>query len=483
MTDWSYSMRDVLSLLQADGYITERIPAGGEFRCSCPKCGKGKKIDRSFCVDLDKEIYHCFKCDFSGKFPQNLYADLNNIDRGEANKEILSRLGIDTKTAYKPRTRKVSEPNASIDAEAVIAPAEKRDKVYRTILKNLYLSDKHKEDLLNRGLTEREISELGYKTLPGDNEDMKTIWGCLDALKNNKLDPEGCAGLFKTPKKNMWMLKAPKKNVILVKQMSFDAKLTGFQMRRNSEDLREGDEKYLWWSTKNDNHGARPAGMVHYAVDFEKNSEGAFQPKIYEGKSGEKYMCITEGAMKGDIAHMISGKPFVCIPGVGILKDLEADLPKLKALGVTTFIICYDTDQLMNMNVLKHQETLAKMLIDNGFKVKNGTIWDITYKTVSGSFQKFDVDSDFVFTSKTLKEAIEEERLESILDEIAAYGRIHVYFAVSETFTKEDREMYKKLLEAAKKAKFKSCKYVQYKITYKGIDDFYAGTQRNIEYV
>ena len=122
MTNWIYSMKDVLSLLQHDGYIRENIPNSGEFRCSCPSCGGGKKIDRSFCVDLDTETYHCFKCELKGRFSQNLYAELHNMDKISAKKEIMSRLGIDTRTAFPKIKRYISEPAASIiDANADIA--------------------------------------------------------------------------------------------------------------------------------------------------------------------------------------------------------------------------------------------------------------------------------------------------------------------------------------------------------------------------
>ena len=482
---WIYSMRDVLSLLQQDGYFHEGIPMRGEHRCSCPKCG-GKKIDKCFKIDLDTESYGCFKCGWVGKYSQNLYADLNGIDRASASKEIMGRLGIDPTAAYPKRERKITPMNDSIETEAEVASVDVRNKVYRTTLRCLNLSDKHKNDLLNRGLTEREISELGYKTFPGEASGkeaaVKTVWKITDQLKEKKFNPEGCAGFYKTKNKNLWFCKIPKNDVIMVKYMSFDNKLTGFQQRRNNEDLREGDEKYLWWSSKKENHGAKPAGMIHYAVDFEKTEEG-YKPKLFTGASGEKYMCITEGAMKGDIAHMISGKPFICLPGVGIYKDLIADLPRLKELGVTTFMICYDTDQLMNINVLRHQQKLAELLVEAGFKVKNGTVWDLKYKTVQGDVKKFSLEDDFVFTPKTLKEAVEDEKLESILNELSASGRSNLFLAISDRFDKESKELYSKLLLAAKKGGFKSCKYVQYKITYKGIDDFYAGTQRNVEYI
>ncbi len=481
MNDWIYSMSDVLSLLQQDGYISDRIPRSGEFRCSCPSCGRGKKIDKSFCVNLDTETYHCFKCDLKGRFSQNLYAEINNIDRASAGKEIMSRLGIDSYNAFPKRERKISVPSASISTEAEVAPAPVRNKVYRTMLKCLSLSEKHKEDLLNRGLTEREISELGYKTFPGG--DVKTVWNIVDTLEKEKLSPEGCPGFYKTKKKNVWFCKNPDKDVIMVKYMSFDNNLTGFQMRRNNEDIPEGGNKYMWWTSNGENHGSKPTGMIHYACDFEKNEKGEWQPKVFVSKTGEKYMCITEGAMKGDIAHMISGKPFICIPGVSIQKSLEADLPKLKEIGVTTFMVCYDMDQLMNLNVLRHLDTMSRMLSNNGFNVKNGAVWDATYKTVSGNYQKFDPEYDFVFTSKTLKEAIEDEKLESILDELISLGRINVFYAVTDSFPKEDKERYSELLKLAKTKEFKSCKYVQYSMKYKGIDDFFAGTQRNVEYV
>ncbi len=476
MSNWIYLMKDVLFLLQYDGYIRENIPNSGEFRCSCPSCGSGKKIDRSFCVDLDTETYHCFKCELKGKFSQNLYAELHNIDKATARKEIMSRLGIDTRTAFPKKERHNFEPVASIETETKIAPVKTRNNVYRTVLRQLSLSDKHKKDLLNRGLTEREISTLEYKTFPGNN--IESVWKIINALAKQKLNPEGCAGFYKTKR---WVCKKPMKDVIMVKYISFDNNLTGFQMRRNDEYLKKEDEKYLWWSSKKEDHGSKPAGMIHYACDFEKNAKGEWQPKVFEGKSGEKYMCITEGAMKGDIAHTISGKPFICLPGVSIQKDLEKDLPKLKKIGVTTFIICFDADQLMNINVLKQTKRLADMLEDNGFKTINGTLWNLTYKTILNNYQKFDLFYDFIFTSETLKEAIEDEKLNDILDKLVSYDRLNIFFVLSDRFTKEDKERYTELLKLSKSKNMKSCKYVQYSIRYKGVDDFFAGTQRNVK--
>ncbi len=483
MSNYIYSMSQVLNILAQDyGYTQFNTPLRGtEVRCRCPKCA-GKKIEKNFGINLDSEIYNCFSCGFSGRFSTNLYADLLGIDRAEANKEIMGRLGITKDQAYPKRERKAQEVRDVIETDAAYeAPIEIKDKVNRQLLRCLKLSERHLNDMLDRGLTEREVSELGYKTFPGD--DMKTVWGILDSYKEKGLNPDGVAGHFLTPKKAQWMINYPKKDVIMVKYMTFDNKLSGFQERRNNEDVKPGEEKYYWFTSNGKNHGSKPSHMVHYACDFEKNEKGEFQPKLFAGKSGRKYMCITEGAMKADIAHMISGKPFIAVPGVGILKGLEKDLPRLKELGVTDFIICYDTDQIMNINVLKNQEKLEKMLYDAGFKVQNGTIWDLVYEKVDGTKAKFDTAEDFVFTRKTLTKAIENELLGSVLDDVKKLGRNSLYFAVSDTFSKEDRELYSVLLSKAKTAKFASCKYVKYKITYKGVDDFYAGAKRNVVYV
>ena len=483
MSNYIYSMSQVLNILAQDYGYTQFNTAlkGTEIRCRCPKCG-GKKIEKNFGVNLDNEIYNCFSCGFSGRFSTNLYAELLGIDRAEANKEIMGRLGITKDQAYPRRQRKAPEVRDSVEAETVYeAPIEMKDKVNRCMLRTLSLSERHLKDMLDRGLTEREVSELGYKTLPGD--DIKTVWKIEDAIKENKLSPEGVAGHYLTPKKAQWILNYPKKDVILVKYMTMDNKLAAFQERKNNEDLRPGEEKYCWLTSNGKNHGSKPSQMVHYAVDFEKDEDGNYRPKLFEGQSGKKYMCITEGAMKADIAHMISGKPFIALPGVGILKGLEKDLPRLKELGVSDFIICYDTDQIMNINVLKNLEKLEKMLYDAGFKVQNGTIWDLVYEKVDGKKAKFSLDSDFVFTRKTLKKAIEDETLDSVLEDVMKLGRNSLYFAIPDVFSKEDRDLYSTLLNKAKTAKFKSCRYVRYKITYKGVDDFYAGQKRNVVYV
>ena len=44
--------------------------------------------------------------------------------------------------------------------EIQMASIAKRDRIYRRLISDLTLSDKHKKDLMNRGLSEKEIESL-----------------------------------------------------------------------------------------------------------------------------------------------------------------------------------------------------------------------------------------------------------------------------------------------------------------------------------
>ena len=475
----------ILSLLAQDGYsqLGRITPTStGEYRCNCLFCG-GKKLRKDMAINLDTEAWYCFSCGKGGHGGVSLYAEVYNLSWHDAKDEVYKRLNISSE--HSPIVRHAATPNLSLDVStAETATPEVLDVANREFLRNLRLSEQHKSNMLNRGLDEIEISKLGYKTLMGTKnpDSTKLIWQISDDLERKEIKRDGVAPWYKTSKQGKWFLNLPNCETMIAPYLSLHNELTGFQGRLNDEDLKDGQGKYIWLSSNGKNCGAKPAGMVGYECDFEK-IDGTTYPKFFTGKSGKKYLCVTEGVIKGGVAHMISGKPFACLPGVGIQKDFLKDLPELKKIGVTDMILCFDIDQLMNVNVMVQLDLLMSKLREAKFNVTNGTVWDINYKTASGEIRQFNLASDFVFTRESLAEAIKEERLNNILSLLVEHGRKSVYFAIPDQFEEKDKELYIILLNAAKNDKMEGCQYIQYRMKYKGIDDYYAGTQRNIEYV
>lgn len=473
----NYTMSDVLSLCN--------IPhkRGTEIRIPCPFCGKKNKLDTNMGINMETQVYSCFSNpDHRGKFAVTFYAKYFGISNADAHKEICSQLGINPKMNYEHRTREIPKVEASVDLhEGETAPLDDRDKTYRTLFSMFTLDPLDKEELLNRGLTQEEIELLGYKSTTSD--DIKVYFDITKRLEDAGCKLDGVAGFYRSKSKNYPMFNYYYKG-IMVPYVSFEKKITSYQIRRRKE-----EPKYMWQTSVSTEefiriNGVSPTGNVHYACDFAKDKDGNYYPIPKDGASGKKYMCITEGAMKADIAHCISGIPFIGVAGTNATQSLIDDLPRLKEIGVTDFLMCFDEDQLVNVNVLSSLNKLSNQLFEAGFNVQNGSVWNIIYKEYKGDYAKFDIMSDFVFTPETLQNAIADKRLSDILKSLFELGRTNIYFALFDNnITQEDRENYKVLLELAKERKFASCKFVQWKLQYKGIDDFYAGTERNIEYV
>ena len=75
-----------------------------------------------------------------------------------------------------------------------------------------------------------------------------------------------------------------------------------------------------------------------------------FYPEVPDG-----VFYLTEGPMKGDIAHFLTeyGIPIMAVPGVNHYTKLENELMKLKSIGVKKIVLLFDMDYKHNENVQK----------------------------------------------------------------------------------------------------------------------------------
>ena len=86
----------------------------------------------------------------------------------------------------------------------------------------------------------------------------------------------------------------------------------------------------MWLSSINYHRGASSGSPVHLA-----------------GKPGDKTVFVTVGPLKGDIAHALSGRTFVCVPGVNQYVNLPAFLEQMRGLGTEYIYEAYDMDKML----------------------------------------------------------------------------------------------------------------------------------------
>src|SRR5699024_12838019 len=93
---------------------------------------------------------------------------------------------------------------------------------------------------------------------------------------------------------------------LLIPVESMDGKMQAGQIRL---DHPRDNNKYLWFSSAGYPHGVSSGSPVHVIGDLDAEN-------IY----------LTEGGLKGSIAHYLSGHTFICFAGVNMYRSLRTVL-------------------------------------------------------------------------------------------------------------------------------------------------------------
>lgn len=133
--------------------------------------------------------------------------------------------------------------------------------------------------------------------------------------------------------------------------------IQGLQIRRDNVEKR----KFRWVSSADKKDGCRAEGWTHLA--------------------GEVNPCLvlTEGPMKADVIHTLTGLTVLAVPGVNTLTQLRLTLEELRVAGLTTIKTAFDMDFSSNQHVQNGFKSLTALLDEMGFQF--GTyLWDPRYK-------------------------------------------------------------------------------------------------------
>ena len=208
---------------------------------------------------------------------------------------------------------------------------EKRHAAYSEMLSLLTLSDRHRENLHERGLPDEIIARNGYKSMP-ETESERRLLASLLACDH---ELHGLPGFY--TKDGTWTLAGA--NGFLIPVRNKDGLIQGMKIRLDGDAAR----KYRWLSSRPSRmeNGARSYSWIHVT-----------------GDTTQKRAYLTEGPLKGDIASYFANNAlFVCLGGVNAYKGLQETL---LSLGVTEVMEAMDMDQFTNPQVRQAIVTLRR---------------------------------------------------------------------------------------------------------------------------
>ncbi len=258
-------------------------------------------------VNLDKGVYHCFRCGASGRIKD----------------------GKESQARSLPLALPAREP----------ASIEVLDRAYRALLSVLVLSGEHREHLLSRGLSAAQVAALGYRTMPKAGR--THISARVTAVAGEVAGVPG----FYLYKEGVWCLAGPPG--ILVPVRDFEGRVHGAQIRRTGEI--EGP-RYVWLSSQGDDRRPRVGGTPAKAT-YHVARAGSTPGRVW----------ITEGPIKADISAMLLGEAVIAVPGVNAWEG-SGLLDALKKHSVAEATIAFDADLAANKWVARSAWKLHRAL-------------------------------------------------------------------------------------------------------------------------
>lgn len=315
-----------------------------EVEATCPFChdhGPGKY---HLSLNTSTDLYRCNLCGAHGN-SVTLYARL----MGVSNREAYQALSQEGKVYPMPRQEASKE-----DAERQPMALEQRHAAYTAMLEHLTLLPQHRDNLLERGLSEKRIQVNQYRSMPETDAGRRLLAALLCACGHELLGLPG----FRTYYSD-WMISGPKGFLIPVRNK--DGLIQGMKIRLDNAD--KPSRKYRWLSSRDMPNGTRSYSYIHVT-----------------GDTTQKRAFLTEGPLKGDVASYLAHDAlFVCVGGVNAIHGLK---DTLKALDVTQVVEAMDMDQMTNPNVRNAVLAMRREIqAIKGLKYMKYT-WDPAYKGV-----------------------------------------------------------------------------------------------------
>lgn len=328
-------------------------------------------------------LFRCPKCGNGGSLIA-LHMKLRNESFEEARAE-LNGTTLEPKFSYEVKASAYT-PTASL---------ERRNEFYQLLLELGYPSNGLLKDLKKRGLGEKYCSwyansmdfvERGLVKRTSLNPQLLQKYN-VGLIENNEI--RGIPGLYGKAKKDAngkevldeLCINFPKRSGYLIPVISHVGQIPKIScMQIRFYECAEGEPRYAFFTSGSDKllNGVNvgECNKVHYTRNF-WNEDMWSNPQMKIPKA----VNLTEGALKADVASVLSGKCFISVPGVNSLKDLPGELKFLKQGGCERINICFDMDYLDKPQVKNALDKVKKIIVEAGLKPVQ-IKWDKNFKGI-----------------------------------------------------------------------------------------------------
>ena len=304
--------------------INDRTREHAEIEAKCPFCGD-KPRSYHLRMNADSDQFKCWLCGETGN-SVSLYAKLEGITNKEAADRLLDKNDDNNVIPFPVM------PQTKIAPPRPVKPLGQRHEVYSAMLDHLLLSDAHRENLRERGLSDERIEHNQYRSMPA-GESSRLL---LSSMLENFHDLDGIPGFYED-KRGRWTIAGA--SGILVPYRNCDGLIQGLQIRCDNEQER----KYRWLASTNYKRGTKSGTHIHITGNLDSDT-----------------LYITEGGLKGDVASFLDDDAlFVCIAGVSAIEGL---IDAVSLLNPRNAIIAMDMDKLANPQVRDAVTTIARQL-------------------------------------------------------------------------------------------------------------------------
>jgi Domain of unknown function (DUF3854) len=254
----------------------------------------------------------------------------------------------DEAQSRKPRSKSAGPPGGK-PVEPALAPADvdTRHEVYTALIEALTLGDDHRNDLVGRrGFSSGEAESRGFRTV---------LQGGIGATAKALVGRFGEDMLLKVPGffrkgEHLTFACAPG---LLIPVRDARERIVALSSR---PDKPSGESKYVWVSSKSKD-GPGPGSPAHVPI-------GCRQSETWR---------VTEGAIKADLATILSGIPTIGAAGATNWKPC---IPILKEAGCRVVRLAYDADARVNGNVAGGLVACMGALKAEGFSIELER-WDL----------------------------------------------------------------------------------------------------------
>ena len=329
----------------------------------CPICG-----DRRGKMGLypQTDTWRCFHCgERGGMLP--LYGKVHGISNSEAYREICEVLAVDgfPEDKLAPACRGKT-PSAEMEPSDK-APDQDIHRTLAALLSLLTLTPAHREHLRTvRGLTDDEIEGFGFKSTPPPR---------LCRTLTERLIKQGCRvrGIpgFYVNDYGKWTVKFYQRTAgILIPLRGVDGLLHGLQIRLDHPIRDENDppdkagSKYLPLTSTGKNQGVTSGSPVHFI-----------------GDPHARVVYVTEGALKADIVHALTGRTFVATMGANNTNGLDELFSFLSRNGTEEIIEAEDMDKFRNEGVHRGACAVHQLARKHGMACRQ-LRWNPNYKGI-----------------------------------------------------------------------------------------------------